>query len=468
MTAIGTIVALARRVLRQVFGPASWDRWIVLLTATFGLPLSDAELAVFEQLTGRTYAPSSAGLRIREAWFIIGRRAGKSMIAALVAVYLTCCREYELAPGERGVFMIIAADRRQARVVKRYVSGLLHVADVLTELVAHETNDAIELTNGLVIEIHTASFRSIRGYTVVGAVCDEIAFWPTDDSANPDTEILAALRPAMSTVPGALLVCITSPYAQRGETYQAYRKHFAKNDSRVLVAKAATEVMNPLVDASEIAAAYEQDPARAAAEYGAEFRSDIESFLSRKAIDACVAPGRLELPRVAGVNYRFFLDFAGGSGGDSATCAIAHTETRNDGPIEVLDLVREVRPPFSPDAVCREFAAIAKAYGVERALSDRWGGEFPIEHMRALGVVVEPSAKPKSDIYRELLPRVNSARVELLDHPRLLAQLAALERRTARGGRDAVDHPVNSNDDVCNAAAGALTMAAAGVDVCIW
>ncbi len=47
------------------------------------------------------------------------------------------------------------------------------------------------------IEIMTASFRSIRGYTVIAALCDEIAFWQdaTSSAANPDSEILDALRP---------------------------------------------------------------------------------------------------------------------------------------------------------------------------------------------------------------------------------------------------------------------------------
>jgi hypothetical protein len=73
---------------------------------------------------------------------------------------------------------------------------------------------------------------------------------------------------------------------------------------------------------------------------------------------------------------------------------------------------------------------------------------------------VTPSAKPKSDLYLELGPNVLSRRVELLDHPRLIAQLAALERRTGRGGRDTVDHPAtaHAHDDVANGAALVLVL----------
>jgi hypothetical protein len=57
-------------------------------------------------------------------------------------------------------------------------------------------------------------------------------------------------------------------------------------------------------------------------------------------------------------------------------------------------------------------------------------------------------------LYRDLLPLLNSGRVELLDHPRSVAQLCGLERRTARGGRDSIDHAPGAHDDLANAVAG--------------
>ncbi len=90
----------------------------------------------------------------------------------------------------------------------------------------------------------------------------------------------------------------------------------------------------------------------ARAEYGAQFRTDIESFVSREAVDGSVVPGRIELPPQAGVSYHGFLDFAGGSGQDSATLAVGHAEKHADERVAVLDAVREVRPPFSPRPRC--------------------------------------------------------------------------------------------------------------------
>lgn len=62
----------------------------------------------------------------------------------------------------------------------------------------------------------------------------------------------------------------------------------------------------------------------------------------------------------------------------------------------------------------------------------------------------------RSELYAALLPVLTSGRVELLDHRGLATQLVSLERRTARGGRDTIDHAPGGHDDVANAVAGAV------------
>ncbi len=163
-----------------------------------------------------------------------------------------------------------------------------------------------------------------------------------------------------------------------------------------------------------------------------------------------------------GVSYAGFVDFAGGSGQDSATLAIAHRETRDGQSVAVLDLVREVRPPFSPEQVCRDFADDLRRYRLSRATADRYAADFATEAMRRQGIHLRPAGKPKSDLYRELLPALNSGGVELLDIGRLQAQLGGLERRVARGGRDSIDHAPGGHDDVANAVAGALVAVTEG------
>ncbi len=455
--ASNNVLQLMTRVLGATFAGDTWATWRAVLKAAHALDLTDDERAVVATLTQRQTLPPSP---VRELWLLLGRRSGKSIIAALLAVWATTCRTYaRLAPGEVGVFMVIASDRKQARVIKKYVSGLLHAHPSLEVLLDRETADAIWLTNGLCIEIHTCSFRSLRGYTCVGAACDEIAFWDDEDSANPDHEVLVALRAAMASVPEAMLIGLTSVYARRGEVWRMSEKHFGRNESAdVLVVNGATSAMNPTIGQAVIDAAYEDDPIAAAAEFGAEFRRDVEVFLPPEALDAVVQRGRFESPyqAVYRESYVGFLDSAGGTGQDSMTLAIAHHHKGH----AVLDVVREVKPPFGPEATVAEFADILKAYGLTAAVSDRYAGSWPTEAFRKVGITVYPSTRTKSDIYKDVLPLVMSGTCELLDDARLLKQLGGLERRTARGGKDSIDHSPRQHDDVANAAAGALVLVA--------
>lgn len=439
------------------FAGASWRAWRTLIRALEAAPPEPGDLDRFRGLTGRETWPQT---RPRELWVAAGRRGGKTRIAAALAVHRAAFLDYRehLAAGERATCALIATDRQQARVAMRYVRGFLHSIPLLAGTVERETAESIDLTNGTTIEVHTASLRSTRGYTLACVIADEVAFWRDESSANPADEILAALRPGLATIPGAPLVAVSSPYAKSGPLWETFRRYWGRDGADVLVVKAPTRALNPRVPQSLIDRALAEDPERAASEYLAEFRADVASFLDREVIEACTVPDRRELPPVAGVRYVGFVDPSGGSA-DAMTLAIAHAEGDGDAQRAVLDAVREVRPPFSPDAVVRDFAELLCTYRVREVTGDRYAGEWPRERFRAHGIDYVPSERVKSEIYREALPLLNAGRVELLDVPRLRAQLAGLERRTARGGRDSIDHGPGAHDDVANAACGALVLA---------
>lgn len=445
----------------QIFGStfrdlATWRNWVAFLKSLFALPMDDEEFQVYQEFTGRTTAPTEPA---REAWLPIGRRGGKSRIASLIAVYVACFRDFSdvLGPGEVGTVMLIASDRRQARILYRYIVALLEGSPLLRSMVEEKLKESIRLTNNIQVEVHTCSFKAVRGYSVVACLADEIAFWSSDEyGANPDAEVIAAIRPGMSSIPGAMLLAISSPYSRRGALWKAYERHHGRDDDPVLVWKAGTMSMNPTANAALIAEAYQEDPARAASEYGGEFRSDLESFVPLEVIESAVVPGRTSLPPDARYSPIAFIDPSGGAR-DSMVLAISHYDRGIQK--AVLDLIVERRAPFSPEAVCREFASTLEQYRCSRATGDRYGGNWPADELRKNQITYEASARPKSDLYMEFLPLLNSGRVQLLDNRRLTAQLSALERRTGRSGKDTVNHPPSGFDDVVNACVGSLLLA---------
>lgn len=444
----------------EMVGP-SFDAWRTFLRAVYALPMDDTDLERFTRHTGRSTPPAAP---VREAWLIVGRRGGKSQIGALVALYQAIRRDWRALFQRRETLIlpVLAADKVQAQVVLEYLKGLLGLP-TFAPWNGRTMREQVELRNGVTIRVQAASFRTVRGPTVLGAVLDEVAFWYSDErSANPDSEVLRALRPGLLTVPEGLIFGLSSPYAARGELYKAHERYMGVDDPRGIAWNADTLTMNPLADQQEIAQAFDDDPVAAASEYGqggaVSFRSDVAAFVDAEAVRAVTIGDRRELAPVEGIRYVAFVDPSGGSGSDSFPLAIAHREADR----LVLDLVRERRPRFSPDDVCREFAETVGPYGITYVTGDRYAGDWPRERFAAHGIGYEASERTKSDLYREMLPLVNAGRVELLDLPRLAAQLAGLERRVARSGKDSIDHAPGGHDDVANAVAGALVLAAEG------
>jgi hypothetical protein len=438
-------------IFRPLFkDPKTWHAWEVYLRALFGLPITGkADRALFKECTGSDMAPQG----IRESYVIAGRRSGKSFTSALIAAYLACFKDWKayLSPGERGWIFIIAVDKQQAGIIKAYVSGIFHRVKMLRDLIAKETQETIELRNGISIAVKTASFRSVRGYTLVACILEELAFYRSEDSANPDKEILAAVRPALATIPESLLLGISTPYSRGGVLWEQFKNYFGKAGGP-LIWKAATRVMNPTIDPKLIERALAEDPQAARAEWEAEWREDIEAFITSELVEAVTIPGRFELPKIEGANYIGFIDPSGGRQ-DSFTLAICHREA--SGKI-VLDVLRERRPPFQPQGVVAEFADVLKGFKISSVQSDKYAGEWVPEAFRVHGIDVKNSDFTASEIYLNFLPLVSNGTVELLDNKRLLGQLTGLERRARSGGKDMVTHYAGGHDDVCNAAAGAI------------
>jgi hypothetical protein len=435
----------------------TWAAWIVFLRALFGLAMNQEELSLYRQCTGRETPPTAP---FREAWVPTGRRSGKSFVAALVAVFLACFKDYRpyLAPGERAVVGVIAADRQQAGVIFRYIRGFLNANPMLAKMVEAERAESIDLANQVTLQVMTCSYRSIRGPSYAAVIADEIAFWADDSTANPAAEVLRAVRPGMATMPNSLLLAISSPYARSGPLWTAFQDHHGKDDSDVLCWQAPTTTMNPTISQKLIDRDMAADPEAARSEWFAEFRSDLEAFLPIEAIQGVTVPGRYELPPMATVHYTAFMDPSGGRR-DAATLCIGH---RENGRV-VVDLARRWKAPHDPGSVASDMAGVLRSYRIRRVTGDRYAGAWPEQEFLKHQIIYEPSLKDKSSLYLAFLPMVLSGQLELLDSKTLHNELRALERRTRKGGRDLVDHPPKGHDDLANSVAGLCSLLGAEV-----
>jgi hypothetical protein len=220
--------------------------------------------------------------------------------------------------------------------------------------------------------------------------------------------------------------------------------------------------MNPTLPQSVVDDALAEDLAAAKADYLVEFRDDVSTFLPRDIIQGCVVPGRLQLSPNKGTKYASFVDLSGGRS-DDAALAIAH---KDEGKV-ILDFIKRWKPPFNPNRVIGEMCDELRDYGISRVIGDNYSAEFTKSGFESHGFQYARAttnpwssnptnkvAKPKSQLYLELLPRLCSGEIEMLDHDILVSQLSSLERRTRSGGRDTIDHATNQHDDLANVVAG--------------
>ena len=67
-----------------------------------------------------------------------------------------------------------ASDRRQARQALNYVKGLILDSPLIGAEVVSETAEGVTFGHRVVLEVHTTSFRSTRGYSYAAVILDEL------------------------------------------------------------------------------------------------------------------------------------------------------------------------------------------------------------------------------------------------------------------------------------------------------
>jgi hypothetical protein len=417
-------------------GP-SWESWRIVGKVLDGLPLDASELAIYTQLTGRTTVPSD----LRECWMLAGRGSGKTSFMALCAVR-AACRGYASVRGVPRV-LLLAFVKEQAGISFDYVSEFFDRDRELRKLITGRTKAELSLAHGVRIQTMTSGYRQVRGYNVAAALLDECAHWWNEaTNANPDVEVVRALRPALGKVPGSRLLAATTPWTEEGMTYEVHERHYGRDESaNILVVKAATRVLNPSFDEATIAIAESEDAESAASEYGVAWRVAGGTLVRPPAYDACVRTGVFEQAPEAPLGddyYTAAVDLSGGTGQDSAALTIGHVE-KVDGPDAFTqNLLVERAPPFDPGVMVAEFAGHCARYGITEVIGDQFSEGFAAAEFRRHGITYTVSARKSAECVLDSLAIINTQRARLLDNPKARRQWLNLKRDYASGGRPTI------------------------------
>ena len=191
---------------------------------------------------GRPVAADQAGARAFIA--AAGRGAGKDSIISLDATHAAISFDPrgKVRPGEyvlRHVHRCATATRQASSSTSS--GDTLSEVPALKKMVRDVSADSITLTNRVIIEVTTNSYRGVRGRSILRAVLDEVAHFRSENSANPDIELYGALTPG----PGprhraACMVLISSTHKRSGLLYERYKSYYGKDDDDMLVVKGGT------------------------------------------------------------------------------------------------------------------------------------------------------------------------------------------------------------------------------------
>ena len=438
-------LSAAERLAKVVAEEPSWRAWGVFLRGLEGEPLTADERRLWDKHANR---PPRDGVGFAEAVACVGRRAGKSTVAATLAVN-AALNARPPAHAERHIPLVAQNETAARRVLFAIAQSITQDDMALNRRLAEEPRRGeLGFDTGTRIVTLACVPSALRGYASPLVVLDELGFYGAEESI----EMVRAARPCLATVEGSRLVVISSPGPPMGALYEMT----TKPGQDTLVWRATAPEMNSSLPANYLERMRVDDPIGYRAEVLAEFVSGVSTLLDSEKVEKCVR-GEKEIKPKAGTEYRAYRAFTDASGGrhDAATLAVGHVDAKGNA---VIDVLRRVEPPFSPADAVDEFVAVCRDYGISRCVGDNYSAALHADLWVERGISYEPCRWNRSQLYLSLVGPINQERVRMPRNAVLQQELRQLQRRKTRMGRESVDHPPGAGhgDDSANSVAGCV------------
>jgi hypothetical protein len=380
------------------------------------------------------------------AW-ALGRRSGKSTMCAIVGLWDACLRpelDARVRRGERRHVVVVATNRRQARLVLDAARSIVTGSKLLSGLLLGESEDALEFSTGATFSAFPCTARSGRGWAISTLILDELAFMVDAEGSNAAAEsVWQALVPGtLQFGDDARIIASSTPWGSDGLFADLHRQALSGELEDACAWQETTQAMNPTINADWLAAEERRDPVSFRSEYGAEFVGSGGKLFDPAAIDAAVSlPGELR-PQdgtawVAGLDPAFSSDPFG---------LVLVGRVPGDGRRLVVGLVRSWRPsPRKPasleqtreieDTVLAEVAQTIELFGA-RAVTDQYKAAGVVDRLQRHGIAVRTEAMTapmKDAAFAFLRGRLNEGSIELYEHTQLLRELRSVSTRYTAG-----------------------------------
>jgi hypothetical protein len=380
-----------------------------------------------------------------------GRRAGKTSMGALVAVWDACLRP-ELArrvrARERRYAVCVAVNVAQARLFVAAARSIVEASPLLAGLVADAGDDAIEFSTGCTIAAFPCTSRGARGWPISTLLLDEFAHHVDGEGNSAAESVWRALTPSCAQFGReARIIVASTPWGAEGAFAELWHRAAAGEIPDAVAHHATSAEANPTLDPDFLRGEFERDPHTFEGEYEARFVASGGAYLDVRRLAEAVVD-RDELGPRDGTGWVLGLDL--GFASDPTGVVLVARDPATPERLRV-GLVRKWQPQKArsfeerraiEDSLLADVAEIAHHFNAP-VVADQHLAPQVRDFLSRRGVHAETlslSAETKSLAFSELRSRIYSGSIELPDHAELLAELRAL-RAQFRAGRASVVTP---------------------------
>ena len=490
---LGITLTPAQRVIIKIAlgikldSKVKYDLYIEVIADKFTLEEKQyTEEEIYYFLTDKRYDfKHLSQFKVNKMDLICGRRSGKSLIAAILSIYLGVTTNWRpflrLTPA--ATVLIMSHSKEFSDEVLDLMREMLQNSPLLTRLINKDKKNTAStlflkvpfLVKGVVMDsqvqlkVGAASSKTTRGGACCVIICDEIAFWNLDENMKEtDVKILKAVRPTMKQFgEKGMLIKLSSPAIKQGVLFNEYEMDKrGELPETYAVFKAPSWFMNNVIPINEY---YEEERLDSEAfdnEYRANFKDSLSNFILPETVERAVLKNVKFLPPSADKNVKYYASIDAAFKADRFTFSLVGiTENRVTQYIS-KGWEGSRRVPITSSIVAQWIKTAIKDFPVDFIAADQFAFQPLKEIFEIYGVTLKENTftpKFKKQIYFNLKKLFHSEQIDLLDNPLQTKEIKELVVEQSASGTIKIGHPMAGSDDFSDSLAVASYLAVENV-----
>lgn len=435
------------------------------------------EVEIYEYLSEKEYIFNKNHDKfINMINLILGRRAGKTTISAMLAIYFCIINNWKpfLVKTPSAHVLILSHSREFSDEILDLIRTLINESPILSLFINKQKKNTASTMNLKVpwivenkiewsrvqIKVGAASKKTVRGTAACAVLLDEIAYWNLDDNLKEtDVEILKAVRPNMKQFGRlALMIKLSSPGIKQGVLYNEYIK-WKKGElpDNYAIFKCPSWVFNTILPKEEYVIEHKLDPEGFNTEYRANFVDSISNFISTDYVDLAVMKGvKFNPPEDKTNNIKYVAAIDAAFKGDKFTFSLVGIKENRVTQYISKGWEGTRLNPVKASDVALYIRNMQKNYGFSKVYTDQYAFQPLKELFQNFDVVLEEftfNITQKKKIFYNLKRLIHSQKLDLLDNEHQTKEIKELIVEQTPSGQIRISHPTGGHDDFADSLA---------------